>query len=626
MRSRLLYGVLALWLMAIRTVSAAERYPVPDGVSPHLQTAELLEAADPHESLSMSITLRLPHRDELATVIAAQHRPGAPEYHQWLSPAEFAARFAPDPEAYTALSDWLEQQGFTVRRWPNRVRLDFTGPVATVERAFGVHMNHYRHRGRQVIANADAPTLPAQFRTTVAFVRLDTIPLAQPLVRLYGAGGKLDTMAPHDIYRAYNVQPVLDRGIDGSGQTIGVVARSDFNVSDILEFQQQFGTSVRSPVKIFPGGNPGIGAPLSVCQGIGNHQQFVQCTQAEEGEVLLDVQWAGGLAPGATMLVDISATDIDASLMDLVAHHPEAKVITMSFGDCERVDPTSLQLFAPVYAQAAAQGQTVVVSTGDSGADGCQDGRGVSVSALASDPNVTAVGGTALDPGFDAHGDATGHVSESVWNDADGASGGGPSRLVSKPVYQVAPGVPQDGARDQPDVALLASPSTPGYVIVMEGGLSVVGGTSVAAPAWAGIVALLNQAAHTSGSGALNYALYPLAQKQYAENGRAVFYDITAGNNSFNGVKGFVAGVGYDLCTGLGTPNVDLLVQAFEPPVCAGDCNGDGMVTVDEVITGVSIALGATTLSACPALDTNQDGQITIDELIAATDRALTGC
>jgi subtilase family serine protease len=625
-RSHLLLCVLVSWWIGSGAASAAQRSAVSMGVSPHLRTAELLSTADANDSLAMSLTLHLAHRDELDSLIAAQQRPGAPEYHQWLSPEAFTARFAPAPDTYAALADWLDQQGFAVRRWPNRVRLDFTGTVRTVERAFRVHMNRYRHRGRQVLANADAPLLPARFDAAVAFLRLNTIPLAEPLVHLISSQDQRDAMGPHDMYRAYNVQPVLDRGVDGSGQTIAVVARSDFDVSDVIGFQQQFGTLVRDPIKVFTGANPGIGAP-QLCNGSPDRQG---CMLGEEIEVLLDVEWAGSLAPGATVLVDISGTDIDASLMDAVTNHPEAKVVTVSFGRCERTDNTSLPLFAPLYAQAAVQGQTVVVATGDDGADGCADGKGASVNLLASDPNVTAVGGTALDPGFDAQGNATGHVSESVWNDQHGASGGGPSAQVSKPAYQVAPGVPEDGQRDQPDVALLSSPSTPGYVITVRGGVTVVGGTSVAAPAWGGIVALVNQATQNGGSGAINYTLYPLGQKQYAENGPAVFYDITAGDNTVtdvhgNVVQGFAAGVGYDLATGLGTPNVDLLIQALAPLVCAGDCNGDGIVTVDELIAGVNIALGAASVSACPPMDTNHDDQVTIDELIAATQCALTG-
>ena len=198
--------------------------------------------------------------------------------------------------------------------------------------------------------------------------------------------------------------------------------------------------------------------------------------------------------------------------------------------------------------------------------------------------------------------------------------------LVGKPAYQLAPGVPADGMRDVPDVALLASPSTSGYVTVVENQVMIVGGTSVATPNWAGIVALLNQAGPVEGSGALNTRLYALAQRQYAPGGSGPFHDIVAGNNSFDGVAGFSAGVGYDLCTGLGTPDVDLLVRAFAALDCMGDCNGDGVVTIDEIVTGVDIALGATPVSQCLGLDANGDGVVTVDELLQAVNHVLNGC
>ena len=279
-----------------------------------------------------------------------------------------------------------------------------------------------------------------------------------------------------------------------------------------------------------------------------------------------------------------------------------------------------------MYAQAAAQGQTVLVATGDGGADDCDDGRGASVNVLATNPNVTAVGGTALNAVFDGDGNATGYLSENVWNDAKGASGGGPSILFGKPAYQLAPGVPADGKRDVPDVALLASPYTSGYVAVIEGGEIVVGGTSAAAPNWAGIVALLNQAGLAEGSGALNTRLYAFARQQYAAGGSGPFHDVVAGNNSFDGVTGFNAGVGYDLCTGVGTPDVDLLVRSFVAAACAGDCNGDGVITIDEVVSGINIALGVTPLSQCSGLDVNGDGLVTVDELLEAVSRVLNGC
>ena len=624
----------ACWLLVSGAVTgvlasrsaADDRVPMRSSLSPRLAKAHLQGAADPHESLAMSMTLEARHRDALNALIIAQQRPGSPHYHQWLTPEAFTARFAPSARRYGALEGWLRREGFTVKAWPNRLRIDFTGRVNQVQRSFQVHMNHYDHRGRSVLANGDAAQLPASLAKTVEVVRLNTFPVAQPLVRVGTTAGMTNTMSPRDMFVAYNMRPLLDRGVDGAGQTIAVVARSDFNLSDLVAFRDQFGVSGRDPIKVFPASNPGVGAPNGTCKGIRNPRLRRECMMGEEGEVLLDAEWASAMAPGASVLVDIADTDIDASLIHIVTEHPEAKIITISFGSCERLDPSSVALFAPMYAQAAAQGQTVLVAAGDNGSDGCIDGAGPSVSSLASDANVTSIGGTALDPAFDANGTATGYVSETVWNDGDGASAGGISAIVRKPSYQNGPGVPMDGFRDQPDVSLMASPLNAGYVLIVEGQLQVVGGTSVGAPAWAGIMALVNQAAHIPASGVINEALYAFGRQQYGGNGPAVFHDITVGHNGFDGVQGFRAGRGYDLASGLGSPNVDVLAQALRARACVGDCDGDGAVTVDELLTGVNIALGSLPVSRCSSFDSNGDGEVTLDELIQATLRALNGC
>ncbi len=668
---------LAVLLLGVRIAPAADRYELRNSVSPRATASRRLDAADARESVEMSMTLQLRRPEDLGALIMAQQDPQSPHYHRWLTPEEFNARFAPAREDYTAVVDWLERQGFVVRPRISGVRIDFSGTVGSVERTFGVRMNHYSHRGRAHLANENAPLLPSEFANTVAFVRLNTFPLADPLVRISTSSGLATAMAPADMYVAYDMQSLLDAGVKGAGQTIAVVARSDFNSSDVADFQQQFGVPPHDPVKVFPSTNPGIGAPDGVCQGIRNQGRLQRCIQGEEAEVLLDTEWASAMAPDAAVLVDVSGADIDVSLMDIVTNHPEAKTITMSFGLCERLDSSDLTLFGHLYAQAAAQGQAVLVSTGDAGADGCQDGRGRSVNVLASDPNVTAVGGTALDPGFNASGTATAYVGETVWNDNAGASGGGASALVAKPSYQSAPGVPTDGARDQPDIALLASPSQVGYVMILEGQVEVSGGTSGSAPSWAGIVALLNDALRIDGYGPLNTTLYTFARREYAEHGAAVFHDITQGNNSLDGVVGYAAGPGYDLATGLGSPDVALLAQALNaaaatptptptptaipsviatptapatwtstaaptvpatwtatvtPPAlsptptalpCFGDCNGDGRVSVDEILVLANVALGMGNAASCASAPA---AGMSITQLQAAVNHALNGC
>jgi len=205
---------------------------------------------------------------------------------------------------------------------------------------------------------------------------------------------------------------------------------------------------------------------------------------------------------------------------------------------------------------------------------------------------------------------------------------------VAKPAYQSGPGVPADGFRDLPDVALLASPRSSGYLIIVGGRLEIVGGTSVAAPSWAGITALADDAAHADGLGVLNYPLYALARTQYANGGTAVFHDVTVGNTTFDKVPGFAAGVGFDLATGWGSPDVQLLTQAIAatpvvsptPAPCVGDCDSSGTVTIDDLLTGVDVSLGISPLSACPSLDCSGSGSVTIDCLVDAVNAALSGC
>ncbi|MBI3781872.1 MAG: S8/S53 family peptidase [Deltaproteobacteria bacterium] len=605
------------------TIAAAQSLQRVGSAPPFARRSESLDV-DPATTIDM--TLQLHGRDEggLDRLLLAQSTPSSSEYRHWLEPQEFAARFGANDQTYEAVVDWLRTAGFSARPWRNRLRVDFRGSVEQAARVFQVTMRRYRHGARQVIANQEPPAVPQGIADAVATVRLHNAPLAQPLIRINTTGGSTTLLAPNDVFAAYHLRPLLDAGFDGSGQSVAVVARSDFSESDMALFRQRFGVAAGAPVKVFPGSNPGIGAPNGVCRSLSGSQRQT-CIQQEKIEALIDVEWSGGVAPGASVLVDISDTDIDVSLADIVNHHPEAKQISISFGTCERLDGgESLRLFAPLFSQAAAQGQTIFIASGDNGADDCGDGRGASVNALGTDPNVTSVGGTILDPGFDAAGNASAWVSERTWNDRSGAGGGGASKVVSKPSYQQAPGVPQDGSRDQPDVALAASAYSPGYVAIVDGASFAIGGTSVATPIWSGFAALLAERSAPLGFGVFNSVLYGVGRKQYAFGVASAFHDVVQGNISANGVVGPAATTGYDLATGLGTPDIAALSELLA--ACPGDCNDDQQVTVDEIITGVNITLGETPLASCAVLDTNADGVVTVDELVAATGHALLGC
>src|SRR5262249_19110602 len=229
---------------------------------------------------------------------------------------------------------------------------------------------------------------------------------------------------------------------------------------------------------------------------------------------------------------------------------------------------------------AAAEGMSALVSAGDDGVADCRRPDGSlapAVNVFAASPYVTAVGGTQLDPLFDAAGDATGYGGEAVWNDTTvmggGAGGGGRSAFFSKPSYQDLPGIPADGARGLPDVAFAARPGHPGVALVGGGLVPAfgVGGTSARAPVWAGMAALLVQK-RGGRLGLLNGELYELGSEQVLGLRAPVFHDVTAGSISLPGVPGPAAGPGYDLATGWGSFDAPALLAAFAPgAACQGD-------------------------------------------------------
>jgi hypothetical protein len=265
-----------------------------------------------------------------------------------------------------------------------------------------------------------------------------------------------------------------------------------------------------------------------------------------------------------------------------IVNHNLAPVMSTSFGQCEpRMGSAEQAFYKNLWAQAAAQGITSVVASGDSGPAGCNGGQegsgsGRAVSGLASTPYYVAVGGTELDEGSGCYWNgaaALGYIPERAWNESAGvpggsglwASGGGTSSLYPKPGWQVAPGVPCNGSQYQyrclPDVALAAAFHHDGYLIETGGAAQVTGGTSCSTPAFAGIMALVVQRAGRQGNA--NPALYRLGSAQYRGAGRAVFHDITAGASCVPGTQGYDARPGYDLATGLGSVDAEALVGAW---------------------------------------------------------------
>jgi subtilase family serine protease len=418
-------------------------------------------------------------------------------------------------------------------------------------------------------------------------------------------------IVPGDFATIYNVKPLYNNNINGTGQTIAIVGRSNININDVRLFRSEFGLPAKDPV-ILPAG--------TTAKDTGG---------GDELEADLDVEWSGAVARNATIdfVVINSTNSTDGAVLSAqyIVTNKIAPIMSMSFGECESFNgyspvagETPLQFFYNLWGQAVTHGMTVFVSAGDSGAAGCDpplstEGTSRAVSAFCSTPYNVCVGGSEFDdtsnpglwwsstPNQADQSTALSYIPESAWNesgDVSGgsglwATGGGASTKWPKPPWQVAPGVPPDKARDVPDVALSAAKHD-GYVVV-QGGVTIlwwtlfstteaVGGTSAAAPSFAGLMALVEQK-NGQWQGNANTVLYPMAQSQYGFGSPVVFHDITAGNNTVPGVAGYSAGTGYDQVTGLGSVDANALVNDWGGPRISAFSVSPGSLVLGEPFT-----------------------------------------
>ncbi len=534
-------------------------------------------------SLDMQIRFALRNRDELDRLLADQQNPASAHFHQWLKTGEFLHRFGPGKSEVKALEAWLTSQGFTITTRASD-HLAFTGDVATAQHAFEVRIA--RFGDGSTYANTSDPVIPRRFAKVIgAVLGMDNMvrvipassqsaPFATRTQPVAGAknyqlaaaelntsenlGGSpigqviinsSEAFGPGDVRAFYDES--VGSGHDGTGDCIAIVGISDFLDSAMTAFTSQFGLPVISYTRETYGGNPGING-------------------GGESEAELDLQWAHAAAPGAAIVYHLGSdlvSDISGAVTD-----NQCGAISISYAFCSPSASLIENTLDPLFKQAAAQGQTVFVSSGDNGAAGqvisgssCVAGSSKSVNEMSADPNVTSVGGTQFNPTYSG-GNDVGHATEKVWNDGIGASGGGASEFFSKPGYQTGSGVPADGARDVPDIALIASPEFPGVFWGHDVGgtgqiTCCIGGTSLAAPIWAGFSRVIAQLAGNTRLGNLNPLIYSLANTQYNSAG---FHDVTSGNNNYNGVTGFTAGPGYDQATGWGTIDFNVFANAAE--------------------------------------------------------------
>ena len=543
-------------------------------------------ASSPDTHLEMQIRFALRHTAALQRLLAEQQNPTSVSYHKWLETGEFFHRFGPTKPEVKDVTAWLTSEGFTVTNLAAGY-VEFSGSVDQAQRTFAVKIARFGHAN--AFGNTTDPFIPTRFVTVIGAVTgMDNMVHAMPVSQYTNSAiapnaivNGSQAFGPNDFHTFYNES--TGPGKDGAGDCIAVVGVSDFLDSTMSAFTNQFNLPAITYTREVHGTNPGI--------------------NGAEVEAELDLQWAHVAAPGASIdyhLGGYLVDDITGAVND-----NQCGALSISYGFCGPSPAFINTIIDPLFKQAAAQGQSVFVSSGDQGAAGlgydantnsCTANSTPSVNEMSADPNVTSVGGTQFTAKF-ASGNDQGYVVESAWNDFSGASGGGASQIFSKPEYQTGAGVPNDGMRDVPDVAMMASPISPGALFGndVSGTGEVeccIGGTSLSAPLWAGFSRVIAQQAGNTRLGNLNPTIYRLGNQQYTTAG---FHDVTIGNNGYNGLPGFTAGPGYDQATGWGTVDFDVFADAMTRllnPSAGTPTPTGGILSVPATLTFPATATG----------------------------------
>jgi hypothetical protein len=513
---------------------------------------------------------------ELDALVEAQHDPASPLYHQWLTPAEYGARFGASAADVARVTGWLRGHGFKVDEVAASNRLViFSGTAGEVADTFHTELHRYNVLGQQHIANAQDPQIPAAMAGVVGgvlslhdFRRTSEIRARESLgTRPQYSAGSTHYLFPADWATIYDLNSLYSAGKTGTGTSIAIVGRSDINLPDVTQFRAAAGLPANAPKVTLVSKDPGL-------------------LEGDQDESTLDVEWSGAIAPSATVNFVVGASTATTDGVDLsvqyIVNHATALVMSTSYGSCEQyMGSTELSFYNSLWQQAASEGISAFVSSGDSGAAGCNGGSSTTgtmggVNGLCSSPYSTCVGGTEFNEGSNPAGywsatntasyeSALSYIPEKVWNESalDGGSGlwastGGASVAYTQPSWQkgVLGTSFANGMRAVPDVAMAAA-SHDGYIIVEDGSFWVIAGTSAASPSFAGVVALLVQSQGGKGQGNINPGLYAMLNAVTIP-----FHATTSGNNTVPGVTGFTASGGpYNLATGLGSVDGALLVK-----------------------------------------------------------------
>ena len=632
-------------------VNNGSRVALPGTVGGHAKKSVDLGLAPANlqlPSLSVRFSMTPAQQADLNQLLAGQLDPSSPSYHQWLTSEQFGARFGLSSSDLASVSSWLTSQGFTITGVAkSSTFITFSGTVAQAQQAFGTTIHNVSLNGEQHITNLTDPTVPSAIaNVTLAVTGLNDFKLkprsrarsvtsdsTQPSFTVQNCGSGVTPpchfITPGDLYTIYDYPPASSN-LTGTGITIAVMGATALTQGNVLPDPNL--TAFRTAA-----GLPAINLKVQVA---GTDPGL---SSADIDEAHLDVEWSGASAPGAAIVYVYGKDVLANSLTYAIDASPTiAPIITISYGGCESGFGASyLATYNQLLQMANAKGITVMSSAGDNGATDC-DTSGVASEGLAVDfpsssPFVTSAGGTMFSGDVSNasaywnsanaanNSSAKTYIPEQPWNettasgglDAGGAGGGGASGFFSKPAWQTGLGVPNDSSRDLPDVSLNAAAQHDGYVVCSQssctngflgsnGQANVFGGTSFVAPSLAGILAVVEQHLGTGALGNIGPTLYGLANGPTASS---IFHDIITGNISVacsqgtpncpnGGSIGYNAGTGYDLATGLGTLDVNMLVTnwASAKPTGTGSTIGAGLTTTAVTTTSQLCAVNATTL------------------------------
>ncbi|AGK95923.1 Ig-like domain-containing protein [Clostridium pasteurianum] len=510
------------------------KYMEDSNILPVLSSSGVTKLGDveANKQLSITIGLKFRNKDQLQHKIKAAHDAG--KAGRVVSAQDMNNNFLPSKSANNTVIEFLKNSGLKITKTYNsHMTIKATGSVQDIEKAFKVKLNYYSKDGVEFLANSTQPQLPDDIVGLVQNIsglnNFKLKPSSSYNKQIKSQSLSTSSFTPQQLQKAYDFTSAYANNVNGKGIKLAIASYNSFNKSDIDNFLNTFdikGTNAITTINV--GGVP-------------------QYDEIGSEETTMDIECALSSAPGAQLLVydGVNAdTATETDLFTQIVDDGQANVVSYSWGSEEQYfSPSELAEMNNLFMAGAAKGITFVVASGDYGSN--------VINYPASDPYVTAVGGTTLKIN-----NSSGEISSETGWGVDGygyGSGGGSSSFFSTPSWQQGITPLNNGHRMIPDVSLDADPNT-GYTIYSNGNWYQYGGTSAAAPEWAAIFALVNQSRESKGLGTIGLAnsrLYSLANQ-------SVFHDIVSGSNGE-----YSSSLGYDMVTGLGSVDVWKLVSAL---------------------------------------------------------------